>query len=68
MIHPKEYERYSKNLREIFQEANEELRQEGFDVSMSGSTASLLFKNNNLILVANCGDSQVFICRQGTAT
>lgn len=67
-IHPKDYERLSKNIREIFQETNEELRQEGIDVSMSGSTASLLYKDGDLIVVANCGDSQVFLCRQGVAT
>lgn len=67
IITTKDYDRCSKNLREIFLEVNEELRQEGFDVSMSGSTASLLFKNDNLIVVANCGDSQIFLCRQSVA-
>jgi serine/threonine protein phosphatase PrpC len=35
---------------------------------MSGSTANLIFKNDSLIVVANCGDSQTFLFRQGVAT
>lgn len=40
------------------------MKSEGTDVTLSGCTATLIYKNNQLLIVANCGDSQAFVFRR----